>query len=212
MFVCLLCLPLPPVHSALVLCQGPATRPGGTGHRAGGGVPAAPARRQPADTIAHRLGKLEVCRRREKFGTTEAESIPVQPRQWAGAGGFPSRRDTGGNEASFLPGCLRCNQSQGPKRAPIELLRAGWLQHPRAAPVTSGQYAAKAKFAPSSPESAGVSSLIQAPGSHQHPQRSYGGPTAHPHLQVAGRVQKGLWKEAVAPFYWLFTASVLSRQ
>lgn len=52
----------------------------------------------------------ELCRRREKFGTTEAESIPAQPRQRAGragqqpacAEGFPSGRDKGGNKAPFL--------------------------------------------------------------------------------------------------------------
>lgn len=43
--------------------------------------------------------------------------------------------------------------------------------------------------------------LLQAPGSHQHRQRGHRGPTAHPHLQVALSVQKGLWKEIATPLY-----------
>lgn len=78
-----------PFTQPLVPCQGPATRPGRMGHRAGGGAPAAPARLPAAGRHnGSPAGEnREVCRRRGKFGATEDESKRPCPASAAGRAG-----------------------------------------------------------------------------------------------------------------------------
>lgn len=165
LFACLFFLPSPPSPSRSFR-PGAVPGPSHTSRRDGARCrrwerPQPPARRRHSSPVGEKNRRFAVAAR----SSAQAMLKASLPRQHGRQGSLRRR--------VFLPVGIKVETKRLSCPAPSGVISprgqkgtrraAGWPQHPRAAPVTSGQYAAKGKFTPSPPKALVAPALIPAP-------------------------------------------------